>query len=179
MLDREESLLLVIDVQERLVNVLNKDIVVGKTSTLVKAANILEIPVIATEQYPKGLGATVEEVKKNFKSGISIIEKTAFSALRESGFIEVLKSFGKKQIVVCGIEAHVCVHQTVADLITEDFEVYVAKDACASRNKYEFEQGIDCMQSNGAKISCVEIILFEWLKCATNPCFKEIQALIK
>ncbi len=86
------------------------------------------------------------------------------------------KSYGKKQIVLCGIETHICVHQTAADLISEGFEVYVVKDACASRNKYEFKQGIDIMQQNGAKISCLEIVLFEWLRSSKNTYFKEVQA---
>lgn len=179
MLDRSNSLLLIIDVQERLVNALDKDVIVKKTATLAKAAKILDIPVIATEQYPKGLGKTVPVVKQCFKPETPIIEKLIFSAVKEKGVLDKLKSFGKKQIIICGIETHVCVHQTAEDLLAEGFEVYVAKDACASRNKYEFKQGIDLMQANGAKISCVEIILFEWLKSAKNPCFKDIQALIK
>lgn len=179
MLDIENSLLLIIDVQERLVNMLDKNVVVNKAATLAKAAKILEIPTIVTQQYSKGLGLTVEAVKQNFASNTVIVEKSAFSAAKESGFMDTLNSFGKKQIVICGIETHVCVHQTAADLITEGFDVYIVKDACASRSKYEFKQGIDRMQQNGAKISCLEIVLFEWLKSAKNPHFKEIQALIK
>lgn len=179
MLDRNESLLLIIDVQERLVKALDKDIVVKRTATLAKAAKIFEIPTIITEQYPKGLGNTVETVKQNLSAEAKIIEKFSFSAVKENGFLEILKSFNKKQIVLCGIETHVCVHQTAADLIAEGFDVYVVKDACASRNKYEFKQGIERMQENGAKISCLEIVLFEWLKSAKNPKFKEIQSLVK
>lgn len=179
MLDRKDSLLLVIDLQEKLVKALDKDVVVNRTATLVKAAKILEIPTIVTQQYSKGLGQTVEQIKQNFEPNTPIIEKSAFSAVMEKGFLDVLKSFNKNQIVICGIETHVCVHQTAADLITEGFDVYVAKDACASRRKYEFKQGIERMQENGAKISCVEIILFEWLKSAKNLKFKEVQALIK
>lgn len=179
MLDKENSLLLIIDVQEKLVNALDKQIVVTRTATLAKAAKILGVPVIATQQYPQGLGATVGEVSQNFTLDTKIIDKTTFSAVKAEGFLETLKSFNKKQIIICGIETHVCVHQTVADLITEGFEVYVAKDACASRSKYEFKQGIKRMQSNGAQISCLEIILFEWLRDAKHPNFKEIQALIK
>lgn len=179
MLDRKESVLLVIDVQEKLVKALDKDVVVNRTLTLVKAAKILGIPTIATQQYSKGLGQIVGAVKQSFAPNTPIIEKSAFSALKEVGFIETLKSLNKNQVVICGIETHVCVHQTVADLISEGFDVYVAKDACASRNKYEFKQGIERMQANGAKISCVEIVLFEWLKSAKNPYFKEVQALIK
>lgn len=179
MLDIENSLLLIIDVQERLVNMLDKNVVVNKAANLAKAAKILEIPTITTQQYSKGLGLTVEAVKQNLASNTVIVEKSAFSAAQEPRFMDTLNSFGKKQIVICGIETHVCVHQTAADLITEGFDVYIVKDACASRSKYEFKQGIERMQGNGAKISCLEIVLFEWLKSAKNPHFKEIQALIK
>jgi len=179
MLDKKDSLLLIIDLQEKLVKALDKDVVVNRTATLVKAAKILEIPTIVTQQYSKGLGLTVEQVKQNLPLNAPIVEKSAFSAVKENGFMDILKSFDKKQIVICGIETHVCVHQTVADLITEGFDVYVVKDACASRKKYEFKQGIERMKENGAKISCLEIILFEWLKSAKNPNFKDIQALVK
>lgn len=179
MLDRKESLLLVIDVQERLVGALDKDVVVNRTATLAKAAKIMEIPTIATQQYSKGLGQIVETVKQSLPKDTPIVEKSAFSAVKEKGFMDILKSYNKSQIVICGIETHVCVHQTATDLITEGYDVYIAKDACASRGKYEFKQGIERMEANGAKISCVETILFEWLRSAKNPYFKEVQALIK
>lgn len=179
MLNPNDTLLLVVDVQERLVKALDKDIIVTKTAILTKAAKILGIPVMVTEQYPKGLGPTVSQVKDYLPEGTQIIEKTAFSAPKAEGFIEALKISGRKQVVVCGIETHVCVHQSVADLLDNGFDVYVAKDACASRAKYEFKQGIERMEANGAKISCTEIILFEWLGDAKNPNFKEIQGLIK
>ena len=179
MLDVENSLVIVIDIQERLVAALDKDVVVSRVGKLVGAANILEVPVIVSEQYPKGLGHTVPVVAERFSEGTPIIEKTSFSLLREEGFLDKLKSYNKKQIVICGIETHICVHQTTAELIEAGFEVYVVKDLCASRNKYEFKQGIEAMQANGAKISCLEIILFEWLRGAKHPKFKEVQALIK
>ncbi len=179
MLDKNESLLLIIDLQEKLVKALNKDIVVNRTSTLTKAARIFNIPIVATQQYSKGLGSIVEPIKQNFDLNTQIIEKSSFSAVKEPGFMEVIKSFNKKQIVIGGIETHICVYQTVSDLINEGFDVYVVKDACASRNKYEFKIGIDLMQASSAKISCVETVLFEWLKTAKSPHFKEIQALIK
>ena len=178
-LNPENSLLLVIDVQEKLVNALDKNIIVKRVSNLVKSARLLEIPVVVTEQYPKGLGATVQEVSSEFPECTPVFEKTSFNALDEEGVLEKIKSYNKKQIVICGIETHICVHQTAAALLREGFEVYVVKDACASRSKYEFKQGIELMAANNAKISCVEIVLFEWLKTAKNPHFKEIQALIK
>lgn len=178
-LSAENSLLLIIDIQERLVAALDKDIVVSKAVKVASAAKALGIPTIVTEQYPKGLGNTVPQLKEVLSENTEFVEKTSFNALLEEGMEERIKSYGKKQIVLFGIETHICVHQTAAALIEAGYEVYIIKDACASRSKYEFKQGIDIMQQNGAKISCVEIALFEWLKGAKNPKFKEVQALIK
>lgn len=178
-LSAENSLLLIIDIQERLVAALDKDIVVSKAVKVANAAKILGIPTIVTEQYPKGLGNTVEQLKAVLPSDAEFVEKTSFNALLEEGMADKIKSYGKKQVVIFGIETHICVHQTAAALLEAGYDVYVIKDACASRNKYEFKQGIDIMQQNGVKVSCVEIALFEWLKGAKNPKFKEVQALIK
>lgn len=178
-LDQNNCLLLLIDVQEKLVAMLEKNTVVRKSTTLLKTANILDIPSIITEQYPQGLGKTVDFVSEHIKENTTMFEKTAFSALKDDGFLEKLKSFGKKQIIIGGIEAHICVHQTVADLIENGFEVYVVKDACASRKKDDFKSGIKLMEQNGAKISATEAVLFELLKTSKHPNFKEVQALIK
>lgn len=178
-LSAENSLVLIIDIQERLVAALNKDIVVENAVKVAKAAKYLEIPVLLTEQYPKGLGHTVAQLKEALPDNSEVMEKTYFNALMEDGMLEKIKSYGKKQIVIFGIETHICVHQTASALVEAGFDVYVIKDACASRAKYEFKQGIDAMVANGVKVSCVEIALFEWLKGAKNPKFKEVQALIK
>ncbi len=179
MLSSENSLVLIIDIQEKLVAALDKDIVVSNAIKVASAAKYLNIPVLLTEQYPKGLGHTVSKLMESLPEGSDVIEKTFFNALLEDGMLEKIKSYGKKQIVIFGIETHICVHQTASALVAEGFDVYVIKDACASRNKYEFKQGIEAMQANGVKVSCVEIALFEWLKGAKNPKFKEVQALIK
>ncbi len=175
MLEANNSLVLMIDVQERLVGALEKNVIVEKSQKIIDGANILGIPVLATEQYPKGLGHTVVTLADNTE----VVEKTYFNALLEDGMLDKIKSYGKKQIILFGIETHICVYQTACALIEAGFEVYIIKDACASRNKYEFKQGIEAMRDNGAKISCVEMTLFEWLKGAKNPKFKEVQALIK
>lgn len=175
MLEASNSLVLMIDVQERLVGALEKNVIVEKSQKIIDGANILGIPVLATEQYPKGLGHTVVTLADNTE----VVEKTYFNALLEDGMLDKIKSYGKKQIILFGIETHICVYQTACALIEGGFEVYIIKDACASRNKYEFKQGIEAMRDNGAKISCVEMTLFEWLKGAKNPKFKEVQALIK
>ncbi len=178
-LSAENSLVLIIDIQDRLVAALNKDVIVENSVKVASAAKALNIPVILTEQYPKGLGHTVQRLTDVLPEGSEVVEKTYFNALLEDGMLEKIKSYGKKQIVIFGIETHICVHQTASALVEEGFEVYVIKDACASRNKYEFKQGIEAMVANGVKVSCVEIALFEWLKGAKNPKFKEVQALIK
>ena len=175
MLEANNSLVLMIDVQERLVGALEKNVIVEKSQKIIDGANILGIPVLATEQYPKGLGHTVVSLADNTE----VVEKTYFNALLEDGMLDKIKSYGKKQIILFGIETHICVYQTACALIEAGFEVYIIKDACASRNKYEFKQGIEAMRDNGAKISCVEMTLFEWLKGAKNSKFKEVQALIK
>lgn len=175
MLEANNSLVLMIDVQERLVGALEKNVIVEKSQKIIDGANVLGIPVLATEQYPKGLGHTVVTLADNTE----VVEKTYFNALLEDGMLDKIKSYGKKQIILFGIETHICVYQTACALIEAGFEVYIIKDACASRNKYEFKQGIEAMRDNGAKISCVEMTLFEWLKGAKNPKFKEVQALIK
>ncbi len=178
-LSAENSLVLIIDIQEKLVAALNKDTIVSNAVKVASAAKALEVPVILTEQYPKGLGTTVQQLKDALPEGSQFVEKTYFNALLEDGMLDKIKETGKKQIVIFGIETHICVYQTASALVEEGFDVYVIKDACASRNKYEFKQGIEAMQANGVKIYCVEIALFDWLKGATNPKFKEVQALIK
>lgn len=175
MLEASNSLVLMIDVQERLVGALEKNVIVEKAQKIVDGAKALEIPVLVTEQYPKGLGHTVVTLP----NGVEVVEKTYFNALLEEGMLDKIKAYGKKQVIILGIETHICVYQTACALMEAGFEVYVVKDACASRNKYEFKQGIEAMRDNGAKISCVEMTLFEWLKGAKNPKFKEVQALIK
>lgn len=178
-LDVNDSLVIVIDVQEKLVEMLRDNCVAEKVMKLVQAANIMSVPVVLTEQYPKGLGATIDSVKAALPKDIAYFEKTTFSALDTEGVREKIMSYGRKQVILCGIETHICVHQTCADLLAKGYDVYVVKDACASRNKYEFEQGIDIMQQNGAKITCLEVALFEWLRSSKHPNFKAVQALIK
>lgn len=175
----ENSLVLIIDIQERLVAALDKDIVVTRAVKVASAAKALGIPVVVTEQYPKGLGSTVPQLKAALPECSEILEKTSFNALLEEGMPDRIAKYNRKQIVLFGIETHICVHQTAAALLEAGYDVYIIKDACASRNKYEFKQGIEIMQQNGAKISCVEVVLFEWLKGAKHPKFKEVQALIK
>lgn len=176
MLKSSDALIIMIDMQEKLVKATNAENEVKQAEKIIKAAEILDIPVLVSEQYPKGLGQTVE-VLKNDKQ--KYVEKTSFSLLKEETAVDMIKLFHKKQIVLFGIETHICVYQTAMDLIKKGYEVYLIKDACKSRKEYEYNTGIDLMRQNGVKISCVEIALFEFLESSKHPNFKEVQQLIK
>lgn len=179
-LNIEDSIVMIIDVQEKLLNaVFNKTSLEKKATTLANTAKILEIPVIVTEQYPKGLGATVETLKEVLPENTQYFEKTAFSALENNDVLEALKNSGKKQVVIFGIETHICVSQTTNALIQDGFEVSVIRDACGSRSELEYSAGLERMKDNGAHVLTTEIALFEWLKGAKHPKFKEVQMLIK
>lgn len=180
MLNIETSALIVIDIQEKLVNAANNgEKAAENVAKIVKAANLLNIPTIITEQYPKGLGNTIQAIREAKGENSTTIEKTAFSALLEPEFAEEIQPINRKQIVIGGIETHICVLQTAIDFISEGYKVYIIKDACASRNTEEYETGLELLKQHGAKIICTEIVLFEWLKTSKHPKFKEIQALIK
>ena len=179
-LNAENSLVLIIDIQEKLLNaVFDKILVEKKSEIIAKAANILNIPVIVTEQYPKGLGATVGTIKECLAEDTKYFEKTAFSALDSTDIKEAIKKVDKKQIILFGIETHICVSQTANALIEEGYDVYIIRDACGSRAEMEYSAGLARMKENGAHIITAEIAVFEWLKGAGNPKFKEVQSLIK
>ena len=179
-LNLEDSLVLIIDVQEKLLNaVFNKEQVEKKSAIVAEAAKILGIPVVVTEQYPKGLGNTIPAVKDALAEDTEIFEKTAFSALNNEEILETIKKHNKKQILIFGIETHICVSQTTAALRELGYEVSVIKDACGSRAEEEYLAGLERMKDNGAYIITTEIALFEWLKGAKHPNFKAVQALIK
>jgi hypothetical protein len=176
-MDTAESLFLFIDIQEKLVRMLNKDTIRKKALIMARSAGILGISCVLTEQYPAGLGSTVEEIKNALPDGTKIFEKTHFNAMAENSIKSSVS--GKKNIFVMGIETHICVLQTVETLIGEGFNVFVVKDACASREKDEFEAGIKYMRDAGAKIVTSEIVLFEFLESSEHPYFKQVQSLIK
>ena len=179
-LNSENSLILIIDVQEKLLNaVFNKQTLEKKAEIIAKTSKILNIPTIVTEQYPKGLGGTIVSVKNSLDTSAEFFEKNSFSALDNAEVWDAIKAYGKKQIIVFGIETHICVNQTVYALKEAGYEVYVIKDACGSRCEDEYTAGLERMKSNGAEILTTEIALFEWLRGAKHPNFKEVQSLIK
>jgi nicotinamidase-related amidase len=177
-LNQENAVLLIIDIQEKLVPAVNRSEEVIKNSyILIATAQKLGIPVIATEQYPKGLGKTVPALAK-YLDPQSVYEKVTFSACLP-GVLSVLKSLGRKQVIVAGMETHVCVFQSVRDLLENDFQVFLPSDAVSSRTENNYQNGLDMMSSMGAVISNTETIFFDLLKRAGTPVFKELSRLIK
>lgn len=179
MLNTTNSMVLMIDVQEKLVKATNAEIEAENARKMIEAANILGLPVLVSEQYPKGLGSTVLNISEKFAENTKIIEKSAFSLLKEENALETIKSYGKKQIILFGIETHICVLQTAIELIKNGFEVYLIKNASKSRQEFEHLAGIEVMKENSVKIVTLEIALFELLETSKHPSFKQVQALIK
>ncbi len=175
-LDRERAALVVVDVQEAFRRALQDfDAVADGAAKLVEGAKELGIPILVTEQYPKGLGETVPEVADHLPEGIERLEKVRFSAAEAEGF----DLDGRDQALVCGIEAHVCVNQTVLDLVGEGVETHVASDAVGSRTADNRELGLHKMERAGAVLTSVETALFELLRGSDAPEFKRVQALVK
>ena len=175
LLETERTALVVVDVQEAFRPAVGEfETVAHNAGVLVQGARVLGLPVIATEQYPQGLGHTVPEVAEHLE-GAKPLEKVVFSACRADGF----DLDGRDQALVCGIEAHVCVEQTVQDLLDRDVEVHVAADAVTSRTALNRRLGLEKMERSGAWVTSTEMALFELVGRAGTPEFKQIQGLVK
>jgi nicotinamidase-related amidase len=171
LLVRDRAALVVVDVQEAFRRYDSFAPTAEACSKLLSAARILELPALVSEQYPKGLGHTAPEVGVEREP---VIEKTVFSAARADKF----DLGGRDQAIVCGIETHVCVSQTVHDLLAQGVEVHVPADAVASRHALDYERGLERLERAGAVVSTVESALFELLERAGTPEFKAVQKLI-
>lgn len=179
MLNADDSLVLMIDYQDKLINATSAQKEAENAKKMIEAANLLDIPAVVSEQYPKGLGQTASYISDSFAQNTKIIEKTAFSLLKEKNSLDIIKSYNRNQIILFGIETHICVLQTAIELVQNGFDVFLIKNACKSRQSFEHESGLEVMRYNGAKIVTLEIALFELLKTSKHPKFKEVQALIK
>jgi nicotinamidase-related amidase len=178
-LDRNRAALAVVDVQEAFrPAVLDFDRVAHNAAVLVQGAQALGVPVLVTEQYPKGLGRTALEVSEHL-TGVTPMEKVCFSAFEADGFYAQLDDGDRDQVLLCGIETHVCVNQTAEDLLADGREVHVAADAVTSRTAENRDLGLHKMERSGAVVTSVETALFELVRAAGTPEFKEIQRLIK
>ena len=179
-LDGVKSVLVIVDVQEVFRNVIGDFALIA--SNIARAARgfqILDVPVIVTEQYPAGLGRTAEEILLTLPDGFEPVEKMAFSAFGDAAFRVKLEDFGSEHVILCGVETHVCVNQTAHDLLDQGLSVHLLTDCVGSRFEHDKRAGLKKMQSSGVVISSVEMALFELMQDAKHSKFKEIQALIK
>jgi nicotinamidase-related amidase len=174
-LDRARTALVVIDVQEAFAKAVERfEEVARQTAILVQGARVLGLPIVVTEQYPRGLGDTVGEVREALGDGMPRLPKTVFSAAQADGFT----LGGRDQALVCGIETHVCVNQTVHDLLAQGVQTHVAVDAVSSRTAANRDLGLRKMEDSGAILTSVEAALFELLGAAGSDEFKTIQKLV-
>ena len=180
MLDRSRSALLVIDVQEGYRGkTVDHERMVRGVRVLVDAAARFAVPVLATEQYPKGIGRTQPEVAEGFPAATPVIEKMSMSCCGQPRFVAALEALARSQIVVCGIEAQACVNQTVHELLARGYQVHVPLDAISARREPDVRAGWEKMIGAGAVPATVEMVCLEWVRTAESPHFKAIHALIK
>jgi nicotinamidase-related amidase len=178
-LNAAETVLLLIDFQERLFPVMpDKEKLLKNVVKLVKGAKVLEIPVILTEQYPKGLGPTIAELKE-LLPGVAAVEKVCFSCTDEAAFVKALESLKRKQVLIAGIEAHICVYQTAAALARAGYTVQVVVDCVASRDPENKAVALYKLGAGGISPTTAEMALFELLKVAQGDKFKQISSIVK
>ncbi|WP_332649818.1 hydrolase [Lysinibacillus sp. 54212] len=178
MLTKDETVLVLIDIQGKLAGIVDEsETVIDNIVKVVQGANLLELPILWLEQYPKGLGRTVEAIANEING--EPIEKITFSAYNTKEFVEKLEETRRKKVLLAGIETHICVYQTAAQLLENGYEVEVLVDCVSSRTIGNREVGIQKMIGLGAKITSVEMALFEMQEIAKGDTFKAISALVK
>lgn len=179
MLTRDNTALVVIDVQEKITNVMHeKAFLLENLKRLIQGAQVLDIPLLVTEQYPKGLGATVNAIR-NVLEDYNPIEKIAFSCCDDDNFMSTLENSDRKNLLIAGIETHVCVYQTVMQLLEQQYHIEIVADAVSSRQLYNKELALNKLRDYGADISSVEMALFELQEIASGDRFKKISHIIK
>lgn len=178
-LQKKQSALLIIDVQEKINAVmLDREYLLKNMVKLIKGCKILGVPIFMTEQYPKGLGPTEPEIKGAL-GDISPMQKMTFSCCGANDLLPVFKKKSVKQVMIGGIEAHVCVQQTALDLLANGYQVHIIRDAVSSRKTTDADAALARLQNSGAVITTAEAALFELLERAGTPQFKEISQLVK
>ena len=179
MLEIEKTSLVVVDVQGRLAELMHgKETLFKNIEILIRSAKILDIPVIWCQQTPTALGATISRIARLLE-GIEPIDKSTFSCFAHQPFADKLKSLDRPQILLCGIEAHICIYQTTADMVGAGYSVDVIADAVSSRIKQNKKVGLKRIEKVGANVGSTEMALFELLKSAEHPQFKQIVKLVK
>ena len=177
--EASRNVVVVVDIQERLAPAIH-DVatVIAKSSILIQTARTFSVPVLASEQYPKGLGKTIPELAEHLPVG-AVVEKIEFSAAANPLFGERLAATGRRDVILCGIEAHVCVLQTALDLLAQGDNVTIVADAVSSRRPVDAETALRRADNAGATIATTEMVVFEWLRRADHPDFRTISRLLK
>lgn len=179
--DVQHSQLLIIDQQDRLIGAMPEQPMqdaLGNTFRLIKAANLLDVPVILSEQYPKGLGDTHGKISEALEQH-DAFEKTCFSCCGAANYADKVAANQRKQLIITGIEAHVCVLQTAFEFQQLAYQVYVVEDATCSRDEQHKQNALDRMRQAGIQVTNHESVVFEWLRDAKHPQFKSISSLLK
>ncbi len=182
LLSINNSLLIVVDLQTKLSAAMPEaeaELMTANASSLVEAAGLLSIPVLLTEQYPKGLGSTDTAITDLLSEDTLIFDKTGFSCCAAEGFTDTVANTDRQQIILVGQEAHVCVLQTALELLYLGYQVHVVEDAICSRKAEHKFYALQRMQQQGATITNYESVLFEWVKDSTHPEFKKISGLLR
>lgn len=180
-LEAEQCALVVVDIQEKLLPpIFNKEALVKNSQLLIRLAKILDLPIMVTTQYSKGLGATVPEIA-SLLEGVTAFDKLEFSCFGSDRFRSRLKALpgNRNTVLLCGMEAHICVMQTALGALNEGYLVHVASDAVGSRAEWNWKTGLDRMKSAGAVISSTEMMMYELLRCSGTPQFKELLQYLK
>lgn len=180
MQERNHTMLVVIDVQERMMPVIHRsDEVTREIVRLIQGCTALKIPMLTTEQYPTGLGATIPEVQEAMGQWYRPIEKITFSAADSLSFIGQLEASGRQHILICGVEAHVCVFQTARDLRNAGHDVEVVADAVSSRSEANRTIALERLTRHGVELTTVEMALFNLMVSADIPEFKTVSSIVK
>ncbi len=178
LLDAQDGILLIVDIQTRLAAAMPEpEAAIARAAILLDAAERLGVPIVASEQYPQGLGHT--DARLPLPASARVFAKTAFSAARDAAILGHLESLGRRQVVLCGMETHVCVLQTGIDLAGRGFRPAVVADAVASRSPERKRLGLERMAAAGVAVVDSEMVVFEWLGAAGTPEFKELSRLIR
>lgn len=180
-LDRNDAVLVLIDIQEKLCAAMDGTVLnqlTKQVGILLQTAEELDLPVLITEQYVKGLGETLPSLRQQAEKAHRY-EKMSFSCCGSSEFVEHLKCSGRQQVIITGMETHVCVLQTVIELLDAGFKVHIVKDAVMSRNKRNWETALEAMTQAGAVPTCTESVLFQLLKVAGTESFKKLSKLVR
>ncbi|MCZ6701997.1 MAG: hydrolase [Ignavibacteria bacterium] len=179
LLTTDKTALLIIDIQEKIINVINEyELVIENTIKLIKGFKALGVSIYHTEQYPKGLGPTVQSIQTELDEN-EAIQKLSFSCSGAGELFNDLKKKKISQVVVCGIESHVCVQQTVLDLLANNFQVNVVADAVSSRRVKDYDIALSRMRQHGAEVTTTEAILFELLNVCDTEVFKKVSKIVK